>query len=155
MISVGRLGSIFFKKKESKEIPTKFKEFKALVENLSRKKIKVLRTDNGKEYISNIFINYCKTIGIKRECFVPYNPQQNGIAERKNRSIVHSSKEMLHDQNLETFLWGEASNTAIFIQNRCPHSHLELKTPEEVFSRKKPDLKHLRIFGCPCLHSHS
>ena len=56
---------------------------------------------------------------------------------------------MLHDQGLETFLWGEASNIVVYLQNRCPHSYLEFKTLEEVFTRKKPDLKHLRIFGCP------
>ena len=56
---------------------------------------------------------------------------------------------MLHDQGLETFLWGEVSNNVVYLQNRCPHSYLEFKTPEEVFTRKKRDLKHLRIFGCP------
>jgi transposase InsO family protein len=142
MISVGRHGSI-------EEILSKFKEFKAIVDNLSGKKIKFLRTDNGKEYISDIFIDYCKIVGIKREFFLHYNPQKNGIAKRKNRSIVHSTKAMLHDQGLETFLWGEASNIVVYLQNRCPHSYLEFKTPEEVFTGKKPDLKHLRIFGCP------
>ena len=71
----------FLKQKESTEVLSKFKEFKALVENQSGQKIKTLRSDNGGEYISNIFKNFCITVGIKREFFVPYNPQQNGIAE--------------------------------------------------------------------------
>ena len=69
--------------------------------------------------------------------------------ERKNRTIVESARAMILDQNLQPFLWGEASNTTIYIQNRCPHSHLDHKTPEEVFFGKKPNISHLRIFGCP------
>ena len=62
----------------------KFKEFKALVENLSERKIKTLRLDNGEEYTSNEFGNFYKYAWIKRELTTPYNPQQNGVAERKN-----------------------------------------------------------------------
>ena len=64
----------------------RFKEFKALVENLSEKKIKILRLDNGGEFTLIEFNEYCKEAGIKRELTIPYNPQQNGVAERKNRS---------------------------------------------------------------------
>ena len=80
---------------------------------------------------------------------MPYNPQQNGVAERKNRTIVEAAKAMLHNQNLHFSFWAEATNTAVYIQNRCPHSILENITPEEVFTGKKPNLSHLRIFGCP------
>ena len=139
----------FLKTKESSEVLSKFKEFKALVENQSGQKIKTLRSDNGGEFTSDIFKNFCISVGIKREYSVPYNPQQNGIAERKNRSIVESARAMLHDQNLHYSFWAEASNTAVYIQNRCPHSILENITPEEAFTKVKPDLSHLRIFGCP------
>lgn len=139
----------FLKQKESSEVLSKFKEFKALVENQSGKKIEVLRLDNGGEYISEIFKDFCITVGIMREFFVPLNPQQNGVAEHKNRSIVESAKAMMHDQNLHTSFWAETSNTAVYIQNRCPHSVLENTIPEEVFTGIKPDLSHLRIFGCP------
>jgi transposase InsO family protein len=81
----------------------------------------VLRSDNGGEYTSKDFSDFCKEAGIKRELIVPYNPQQNGVAERKNRSIVEATKAMIHDQNLPMFLWGEASNTTIYVQNRSPH----------------------------------
>ena len=66
----------------------RFKEFKALVENLPEKKIKIMRLDNGGEFTSNEFNDFCKEVGIKRELTIPYNPQQNGVAERKNRSIM-------------------------------------------------------------------
>lgn len=75
----------FIKIKESNELLFKFKEFKALVENQTGKKIKTLRSDNGGEYISENFKELCISIGIKREYTVPYNPQQNGVVERKKK----------------------------------------------------------------------
>ena len=87
----------FLKCKESTEILKRFKEFKALTENFFGKKIKTLRTDNGKEYTSEIFKEFCKNVGIKREFTVAYNPQQNGVAEGKNKTIVEAAKAMLLD----------------------------------------------------------
>jgi transposase InsO family protein len=131
------------------EVFSKFKEFKAQVENLTGKKIKVLRTDNGGEYTSNEFRDFCKEAGIKREKTMAYNPQQNGVAERKNRSIVSAVKAMIHDQSLPMVLWAEACNTTVYLQNRSPHRILEDKTPEEAFTGVRPEIGHLRIFGCP------
>lgn len=71
------------------------------------------------------------------------------MVERKNRTIVESAKVMIHDQNLHSSFWAEASRTAVYIQNRCPHNILGNKSPEEAFTRVKPDISHLRIFGCP------
>ena len=87
---------IYFLKNKD-EVFERFKEFKALVENLSKKKIKILRLDNGGEFMSNEFNDYCKEVGIKRELTIPYNPQQNGVAERNNRSIMEVVKAMIHD----------------------------------------------------------
>lgn len=139
----------FLKKKESSEVISKFKQFKALVENQSRKKIKILRSNNGGEYISDIFKDFCISIGIKREFSIPYNPQQNGVAEHKNRSIIELAKSMIHDQNLHTSFSAEASNTVVYIKNCCPQSVLDNITLEEFFLGIKPDLSHLRTFGCP------
>ena len=66
------------------EVFSKFKEFKALIKNHTEKKIKTIRSDNGGEFTSNEFKELCKKVGIKRELSTPYNPQQNGVAERKN-----------------------------------------------------------------------
>ena len=111
------------------------------------RKIKSLRSDNGGEYTLGEFVDYCAEADIRREFTVPYNPQQNGVAERKNRSIVGAAKAMLHDQGLPLFLWAEACNIAVYLQNRSPHRVLGHMTPEEAFSGKKPDIGHLRIFG--------
>jgi hypothetical protein len=78
----------------------------------------------------------------------PYNPQQNGVAERKNRSIIEAAKAMINDQNLPMHLWEEASSMAVYVHNRSPHKILGNKTPEEVFIGNKPEVNHLRIFGC-------
>ena len=75
----------------------KFKEFKALIENLSDKKIKTLRSNNGREYTSKEFEAFCKDARIKRELTTPYNPQQNGVAKRKNRTIMEAVKTMIYD----------------------------------------------------------
>jgi transposase InsO family protein len=109
---------IYFLKTKD-EVFSRFQEFKALVENQTRKKIKVLRSDNGGEYTSKEFEGFCKEAGIKRELIVSYNPQHNGVAERKNRSIIGAAKAMIHDQDLPMFLWEEACNTTVYIQNRC------------------------------------
>jgi transposase InsO family protein len=139
--------------KSKDEVFNKFQEFKAEIENLTNKKIKTLRTDNGGEYISKEFVAFCKSTGIKRELIVPHNPQQNGVAERKNRFIEETIKSLLNDQDLSMFLWGEAIMMTIYVQNISPHRILKDMTPEEAFLGKKPNVENLRIFGCP-VYSH-
>jgi transposase InsO family protein len=75
-----------------------------LVENQTGRKIPMLRSDNGVEYTSKEFLDYCVAMGIKKELTVPYNPQQNGVAERKNKTIVRATRAMIHDQGLPLFL---------------------------------------------------
>ena len=120
-----------------------------MIENHTKNKIKTFRSNNGEEFTSDEFKELCKDSGIKRELNTPYNPQQNGVAERKNRNIMEAAREMLQDQDLPMHLWAEASRTSVYVQNRTPHRVLENKTPEEVFFGKKPEAKHLRIIGCP------
>jgi hypothetical protein len=139
---------IYFLKSKD-EVFSKFKEFKALIENLSERKIEILRSDNGGEYTSKEFVNFCKDVGIKRELTTPYNPQQNGVAEQKNRTIMEAVKTMIHDQDLPMCLWAEAAMVTVYVQNRLSHSALGLKTPKEMFTRKKPKVSDLKIFGCP------
>jgi hypothetical protein len=107
-----------------------------------------LRSDNGGEYSSRQFVDFCAQHGIRREMTVPYNPQQNGVAERKNRAITGATRSMLHDQSLPLYLWAEACCTAVYLQNRSPHRILGKMTPEEAFTGRRPDVEHIRIFGC-------
>ena len=112
----------------------KFKEFKGSIKNHSENRIKTLRLDNGGEYTSKEFEAFCKEAGIKRELTTPYNPQQNGVAERKNRTIMEAVKTMIHDQDLPMHLWAKAARTVVYVQNRLSHNGLEFKTPEEMYT---------------------
>jgi transposase InsO family protein len=90
MITLRKTWIYFLKTKDG--VLARFQEFKAQVENLTKRKIKVLRSDNGGEYTSKDFSNLCIEAGIKREYTVPYNPQQNGVAERKNKPSSRQPK---------------------------------------------------------------
>ena len=93
--------------------------------------------------------SFCKEERINRELTTPYNPQQNGVAERKNRTIMEAVKTMIHDQDLPMHLWDEATRTTVYVHNILSHSALGFKTPEEMFTGKKPEVSHLKIFGFP------
>ena len=101
--------------KSKDEVFGKFKVFKALIENLSERKIKILKSDNGGEYTSKEFVRFCRDVEIKRELTTPYNPQQNGVAERKNITIMEAMKTMIHDQDLPMHLWEEAARTTVYV----------------------------------------
>jgi hypothetical protein len=126
----------------------KFKIFKAMAEKYQGKKIKTLRCDGGGEFISNDFISFLEAEGIVQQVRAPYTPEQNGVAERVIRTIVEKAKAMLHDSMLDKKFWGEAVRTATYLKNRSPTRALDEKTPEEVWSGKKPTIHHLRVFGC-------
>jgi transposase InsO family protein len=139
---------IYFLKAKSDTFD-KFKEYKAFIEKQTTKHIRILRTYNGGVFESLQFEDFCKSTGIKRQLTVPYNPKKNDVAERKNKTTCEAAKAMMFDQNLSNSLWAEATSTAMYIQNMCPHAILKDKTPEEVLSGIKPEVGHLRIFGCP------
>lgn len=93
------------------------------------------------------FTDFCDKEGIRREWTTPYNSEQNGLEERKNKTIVEATRVMLYDQDMPIFLWTEAYNTTIYVQNMTPHRALGKITPEKVFTRKTPEVNHFRIFG--------
>jgi hypothetical protein len=138
---------IFFLKAKSK-VFTRFQEFRALVENKLGKKIKVLWSDNGGEYSLRQFVDFCAQHGIRRQMTVPYNPQQNKVFERKNWAITGAARSMLHDQSLLLYLWAKSCAIAFYLQNRSPQRILGKMTPEEAFTGRRPDVEHIRIFGC-------
>jgi hypothetical protein len=138
---------IYFLRKKS-VVFDKFKEFKALVENQTKKKIKVLRTDNGGEFCGNEFKEFCKKCGIARQKNTPYTAWQNGVAEKMKITLMEKSRSMLSGAGLGQEFWEEAVGTTCYLVNRSPSSALDDKTPHEVWSGKKPSLQHLRVFGC-------
>ena len=113
--------------------------------------VKVIFSDNGGEYISNEFISYCHANGIKPIRSSPYSPQQNGIAERYNRTIIEAVRTMLLESGLPPSFWAEAVNTANDVKNLLPHAAFNNNiTPFELVHGVVPDLSHLRVFGCDC-----
>ncbi|GAA0159622.1 transmembrane signal receptor [Lithospermum erythrorhizon] len=127
---------------------THFKYFKSMVENDANAKIKCLRTDRGGEFNSAEFDEYCKTNGIKRHLTTAYTPQQNGVAERKNRTLMNMVRSMMSGKNMPKKFWPEAVNWSCYVLNRCPTSSVEGMTPQEAWSGNKPSVEHLRIWGC-------
>ena len=86
-----------------------------------------IRSNNGKEYTNEIFDKFYVEAGIEHQLTTPYTPQQNGVSERKNRSIMEMTRCMLHEKELPKKLWAEAANTAVFLLNRLPTRVLQKK----------------------------
>ncbi|CAL2238017.1 unnamed protein product [Prunus armeniaca] len=127
-----------------------FRKFKAMTELQSGYKIKGLRSDRGGEFLSGEFNKFCEESGIQRQLTMAYSPQQNGVAERKNRTVVEMAKSMLHEKGVPYEFWAEAVNTAVYLLNRCPTKALNKITPFEAYTGRKPGIAHLKIFGSPC-----
>ena len=143
-----RCCAVYFMKQKS-EVLEKFKEFEAITTNESGQRVIKLRTDNGGEYVSQEFETYLKTKGIKHELTVPHSPQQNGVAERMNRTLTESARAMIAHANLPNDYWAEAIATAAYVKNRAPTTAFEIDTtPYERWYGKKPDVTHLKVFGC-------
>ena len=130
-----------------------FIEWKARAERTTERKLKTLRSDNGGEYISEEFELYLKKDGVAHQRTISKTPEQNGVAERMNRTLVEMVRSMLSESNLPKKFWAEALATATYLRNRCPTKAVDGKTPYEVWSGEKPNVQHLRIFGSIC-HSH-
>lgn len=128
-----------------------FQHFKAFAENQTGKRIKILRSDNGGEYISNNYENFLKKCGIRHQTSMPYTPQQNGVAERMNRTLQERARCMVFNAGVTKSFWAEAVATAAYIINRSPTNGLTDVTPEEAWTGMKPDLSHLRVFGCKAM----
>ncbi|GJS75007.1 putative ribonuclease H-like domain-containing protein [Tanacetum coccineum] len=125
------------------------KSFITGIENLVDHKVKVIRCDNGTEFKNREMNQFCEMKGILRQFSVARTPQQNGVAERRNRTLIEAARTMLADSKLPTTFWAEAVNTACYVQNRVlvvkPHN----KTPYELFHGRTPTLSFMRPFGCP------
>ena len=117
------------------------------LENQAGRTIKAVRTDRGTEYVNETCGSWFASKGIHHEKTAPYSPQQNGAAERLNRTLMEKVNTMLIESSLPLNTWAEAVNTANYLRNRSPVSGQD-KTPFELFFNIKPDVSHLRVFGC-------
>ncbi|GJX11992.1 zinc finger, CCHC-type containing protein [Tanacetum coccineum] len=122
----------------------KFRIYKTEVELQQNDLVKTLRTDRGGEYYDPVFF---QSVGIIHETTAPYTPQQNGVAERKNRALKEMVNSMLSYSGLSEGFWGEAMLTACYLLNRVPNKRNKT-TPYELWYKKRPNLAFLRVWGC-------
>ncbi|PKU84173.1 Retrovirus-related Pol polyprotein from transposon TNT 1-94 [Dendrobium catenatum] len=132
------------------EVYNIFVAFKTQIENLTSRKIKSIRTDGGGEYMSNKFTQFLQTNGITHQISCPHTPEQNGVAERKYRHIIETTRTILHRASLPYKFWPDAVLTSVYLINRMPASTTNNYSPFELLHNQKPDYSHLRIFGCAC-----
>ena len=137
---------VYFLQKKS-ELFDHFKKFRLHVEKQSGNSIQVLHSDGGGEYTSKEFKDYCDEHGIHREVTFPYTPQHNGVAERKNRTILDMARSMLKTKKMPNSFWAEAVACSVYILNRSPTKGVPKFTPAEAWSGHKPSVKHLKVFG--------
>ncbi|CAJ2632965.1 unnamed protein product [Trifolium pratense] len=133
---------------EKSEALAMFKKFKVMVENEAKESIQCLRTDRGGEYTSNEFSKFCDLHGIKRQLTAAYTPHQNGVSERKNRTIMNMVRCMLSERSVPKTFWPEAVNWSVYLLNRSPTFAVKDVTPEEAWSGIKPSVSHFKKFGC-------
>ncbi|KAG7585622.1 Ribonuclease H-like superfamily [Arabidopsis thaliana x Arabidopsis arenosa] len=134
--------------KDKSEAFQKFKSFKACVEQETGTAIKTFRSDRGGEFVSVEFQAFCEASGIQRHLTAPYSPQQYGVVEKRNRTLMGMTRSILKHMSVPNYLWGEAVRHATYLINRVATRTLKHQTPYEVFKNKKPNVEHLRVFGC-------
>jgi transposase InsO family protein len=127
-----------------------FKSFAILAQNQFDFDIKKVRSDNGSEFKNARFDEYCDDKGIKHEFSSKYTLEQNGIVERKNRTLIDVARSMLAEYNVSDSYWAEAINTACHSSNRLYCHKLLKKTPYELLIGRKPNISYFRVFGCKC-----
>jgi hypothetical protein len=126
-----------------------FKHWLVRVERLTEKTLKTVRSDNGGEYTSGRFEDFLKDKGIEHQTTIPYSSQQNGVAERANRTIVERTIALLHSESLPVSVWDHIAESVVYLKNRSPTRSLDHSiTPFEAMFDERPNLSNLRVIGC-------
>ena len=129
------------------EVASCFKKFAKRAQNKFEVKLKKIRSDNGKEFDNTNIEGYCDEVGIKHDVSATYTPQQNGVVERKNRTLITLARTMLVEYNTPESLWAKAINTACYASNRLFIQRFLEKTPYELLNGKKLDVSFFQVFG--------
>ena len=127
-----------------------FRKLAKVMQNKKNLKIASIRSDHGGEFENKDFELFCDEHGIEHNFSAPRTPQQNGVVERKNRSLEEIARTLLNDTSLPKYFWAEAVNTACYIMNRALIRPILKKTPYELYNGRKPNISHLHVFGCKC-----
>ncbi|KAJ0621772.1 putative RNA-directed DNA polymerase [Helianthus annuus] len=132
------------------EVFENIKVFYELVLNQFKKKIKIIRSDNGTEFVNNQMHSFCISKGILHQTSCAYTPQQNGVVERKHRHLLNTARALMFQGGLPLRFWSDCVLTAVYLINRLPSYVLNGRSPFEMMFEFKPLLSHLRNFGCLC-----
>ncbi|GJT97518.1 retrovirus-related pol polyprotein from transposon TNT 1-94 [Tanacetum coccineum] len=125
------------------------------IENLNEVRVKELRSDNGIEFKNHKLEEFCDEKGISRNFSSPCTPKQNSVAERRNITLIKVARTMLNSAKLPKQFWGEAVNTACYIQNRSINVKRHENTSYDLFRGRSPDISYFHVFGCPVhIHNH-
>jgi transposase InsO family protein len=127
-----------------------FKIYKEMVESEMNSRIKCLISDNGGEFTSKEFMAYCNNHGIKRQFFIARTPQQNGVVERKNKTVQEMARTMIMYSKLKDIFWTQAMHTTVHIQNRVMLKTNTNKTPYDLWKGRPANVKHFKVFGSKC-----
>lgn len=125
--------------KYKSEVPNKFMNFAALLKTERGRNLKKIRSDNGYEYCSKEFQDWLAKSGIRHETTTLYTPQQNGVSERANRTLMEATRSQMHAKKIPLELWGEAVTSSVYVLNRSLSSTIHA-TPYEIWYGKKPNI---------------
>lgn len=135
--------TIYFMKQKS-EVSEHFKNYVMRLKTEKGLVVDTLRTDNGGEYVSNELKSWMQHMGIRHEKSAPYTPQQSGVAERYNRTLMECARCIMYGRNVPLLLWAEAVQHANYLKNRVPYKGVKT-TPYESWMGEKPDISHLKV----------
>jgi len=127
-----------------------FKKLARRLQNSKSSNIGSIRSDHGGEFQNEKFSKFCEKFGILHNFSGPRTPQQNGVVERKNKSLEELARTMLNESSLPKYFWADAGSTSCYVMNRVHIRPILKKTPYELFNGRKPNISHLKVFGCSC-----
>ena len=127
-----------------------FKKLARRLQNTKNNNIGSIRSDHGGEFQNEKFSKFCEKMGIPHKFSASRTPQQNGVVERKNISLEELARTMLSESSLPKYFWANAVSTSCYVMNRVLIRPILKKTPDELFNGRKPNINHLRVFGCNC-----
>ncbi|GJT97157.1 retrovirus-related pol polyprotein from transposon TNT 1-94 [Tanacetum coccineum] len=140
--------TLFLRSKD--ETPEVLKDFLTMIQRNLQAQVITVRTDRGTEFLNKTLHAYFKEEGIEHQTSTPRTPEQNGVVERRNRTLVEAARTMLSASKLPLSFWAEAVATACYTQNRSIIISTHGKTAYHIINDRKPSIKHLHIFGCIC-----
>ncbi|GKA26551.1 putative reverse transcriptase domain, ribonuclease H-like domain, aspartic peptidase domain protein [Tanacetum coccineum] len=132
------------------ETPEVLKDFLMMIQRNLQALVIYVRTDRGIEFLNKTLNAFFKEQGFEHQTSTPRTPEQNGVVERRNRTLVEAARTMLSASKLPLFFWFEAIATACYTQNRSIIIPTHEKTAYHIINDRKPSIKHLHIFGCTC-----